>query len=144
MSGPRRRQVASIFRVTSQTDSDQFGDIDDESCRAFEAATALMGRRWNAAILLAVARRADRFSDIRRHVNGITDPVLAHRLKELESNKLISRTVIPTTPVQVRYELTESGRELLAGLLPLNLWYQKWRGDDLRTEAVAGIKSRKG
>ncbi|WP_211192899.1 helix-turn-helix domain-containing protein [Actinoplanes sp. TBRC 11911] len=116
--------------MTSRMDSSQFGDIDDESCRNFEAAVVLVGRRWTAAILLAIGRHAERFTDIRRHLNGITDPVLAQRLKELEGNNLISRTVIPTTPVQVRYELTERGRELLAGLAPLNLWYQKWHAAD--------------
>jgi DNA-binding HxlR family transcriptional regulator len=117
--------------VTSVSESrrgaDQLGDIDDESCRQFEAAVALVGRRWSAAILLAVARRAERFTDIRRHLNGITDPVLAHRLKELESANLITRTVIPTTPVQVRYETTECGRELMAALMPLSRWQQKWK-----------------
>jgi DNA-binding HxlR family transcriptional regulator len=113
--------------VTSLSESaDQFADIDDESCRQFESAVALVGRRWSAAILLAVARHAERFTEIRRHVNGITDPVLSQRLKELEHAHLISRTVVPTTPVQVRYAATECGRELMAALMPLSRWQQKW------------------
>jgi DNA-binding HxlR family transcriptional regulator len=110
----------------SRPSSDLLGDIDDESCRQFESAVALVGRRWSAAVLLAVARRAERFSDIRRHLNGISDPVLAQRLKELETARLITRTVVPTTPVQVRYEPTECGRELMAALMPLSRWQQKW------------------
>jgi DNA-binding HxlR family transcriptional regulator len=106
--------------------ADLLGDIEDESCREFESALTLVGRRWNAAILLAVARRAERFTEIRRHLNGISDPVLAQRLKELEAADLISRTVIPTTPVQVKYETTECGRELLEALIPLNRWKRKW------------------
>ena len=113
--------------MTSQQQSGPLaGDIDDESCRQFESAVALVGRRWSAAILLAVARRAERFSDIRRHLNGITDPVLAQRLKELENAQLISRTVVPTTPVRIRYETTERGRELMVALIPLSQWQEKW------------------
>jgi DNA-binding HxlR family transcriptional regulator len=112
--------------VPSRADTRSLDAIDDESCRQFQAAVELVGRRWSAAILLALARRAERFSDVRRLVAGISDPVLAQRLKELETAQLIARTVVPTMPVQVKYELTDRGRELLIGLMPLIRWRQKW------------------
>jgi len=100
--------------------------IDDETCRLFQSAAELAGRKWTAAVLLAMARGAERFTEVRALVDGVTDRVLAVRLKELEQRELITRSVIPTTPVQVRYELTRQGRELIAILQPLVNWGVKW------------------
>jgi DNA-binding HxlR family transcriptional regulator len=100
--------------------------IDDDMCRLFQSAAELAGRKWTAAVLLAMARGAERFTDVRELVEGITDRVLAVRLKELEQSELITRTVIATTPVQVRYVLTRQGRELIAILQPLVNWGVKW------------------
>lgn len=100
--------------------------IDDETCRLFQSAAELAGRKWSAAVLLAMARGAERFTEVRGLVDGVTDRVLAVRLKELEQQDLITRSVIPTTPVQVRYELTRQGRELIAILQPLVNWGVKW------------------
>jgi DNA-binding HxlR family transcriptional regulator len=111
--------------VTSEARA-RFEHINDEDCRQFQAAIELVGRRWSAAILLATARRGERFSEIRQQVKGISEPVLSQRLKELEHAHLIERTVVPTTPVQIKYALTDRGRELLTGLMPLIRWGQKW------------------
>jgi DNA-binding HxlR family transcriptional regulator len=100
--------------------------IDDETCRLFQFAAELAGRKWSAAILLAIARGAERFTEVRGLVDGVTDRVLAVRLKELEQHELIARHVIATTPVQVRYELTRQGRELITILQPLVNWGVKW------------------
>jgi DNA-binding HxlR family transcriptional regulator len=106
------------------------GRIDDETCREFQSSIELVGRRWSAAILLALARGAERFGEVQHAVDGISSRLLAVRLKELEDQKLIERTVVPTTPVQIRYTLTTRGRELLTGLVPLIRWRQKWASDE--------------
>ncbi|MEV6905044.1 helix-turn-helix domain-containing protein [Amycolatopsis sp. NPDC051372] len=111
------------------------GTIDDESCREFQGSIELVGRKWSAAILLALARGAQRFGEVHHAVDGISTRLLAVRLKELESENLVERTVIPTTPVEIRYTLTESGRELLVGLMPLIQWQQRWRVDPGRQGA---------
>jgi DNA-binding HxlR family transcriptional regulator len=105
------------------------GRIDDESCREFQGSIELVGKRWSAAILLALARGAERFGEIQHGVDGISSRLLAVRLKELEDNKIVERTVVPTTPVQIHYTLTQRGRELLTGLMPLIRWRQKWAAD---------------
>ncbi|MFI5615629.1 winged helix-turn-helix transcriptional regulator [Amycolatopsis sp. NPDC051903] len=103
------------------------GTIDDESCREFQHSIELVGRKWSAAILLALARGAQRFGEVHHAVDGISNRLLAVRLKELQTQNLVERTVIPTTPVEIRNALTESGRELLVGLMPLIHWQQRWR-----------------
>ena len=59
-------------------------------------------------------------------VIGLSDRLLAQRLKELERDLLIERHVIATTPVQVRYVMTERGQDLLDSLQPLVGWGQKY------------------
>lgn len=100
--------------------------INDDECRRAAAIVERVGRRWNSAILLALARGATRFSEICARVDGLSDRMLAARLKELEQMGLIDRIVEPTTPVSVRYQLTERGRELLASLQPLVRYGLRW------------------
>ena len=66
------------------------------------------------------ARR--RFGEYRATIDGISDRLLTQRLKELEANGLIERTVIPSTPVQIRYDLSADGRALVQALQPLTKW----------------------
>ncbi|PZG05044.1 winged helix-turn-helix transcriptional regulator [Nonomuraea aridisoli] len=101
--------------------------IHEPSCRSFQDIVELVGRRWTSAILLAGRRGARRFGEYRVSVPGISDRLLAQRLKELESEGLISRTVIPTTPVQIRYALSPEGEELMSILQPLVDWGHRRR-----------------
>ena len=129
--------------MTNANTSDElnslYGDhIDDDECRRFQMAVEATGRKWTASILLAGARGAERFSEYRSLVDGISDRLLSLRLKELEQEGLMLREVIATTPVQVRYHLSPAGRELIAVLHPLVRWGTKWRSTPARadTESV--------
>lgn len=53
---------------------------------------------------------------------GLSDRLLTQRLKELAAEGPMERTVVPTTPVQIRYNLTPDGRSLLDALQPLVRW----------------------
>src|SRR3546814_3782045 len=74
----------------------------------------VVGQRWSASILLAFARGAERFSDILAGVPGLSARMLTVRLRQLSAAQLVEREVIPTTPVSVRYRLTERGSDLLS------------------------------
>jgi DNA-binding HxlR family transcriptional regulator len=100
--------------------------IDDDECRRATGVLELVGRRWSSAILLALARGAERFGEVLTTVVGLSDRMLAVRLRELEQAGLVDRVVEPTTPVSVRYRLTARGRELLAALQPLMRYEQRW------------------
>lgn len=100
--------------------------IDDAECLRFSSSIELIGKRWSSGILLAIAQGATRFSEITATVTGLSDRLAAQRLKELERDLLIERTVIASTPVQVRYVITERGRDLLDSLQPLVGWGQKY------------------
>ena len=100
----------------------QFDTIDDEKCRVMIHHLEFLGRRWVGAILLAGIRGARRFSEYRALVEGISDRLLSVRLKELEADGFIERTVIPTIPVSISYAPTRRGREMIAAAQPLTTW----------------------
>ena len=104
-----------------------YESIDDDLCRGFQAHLEIVGRRWTSAILLAGMRGATRFSEYRAMIDGISDRLLTQRLKELEVEGFVTRTVVPTTPVSIRYELTDKARELMQILQPLTSWSMKQR-----------------
>jgi DNA-binding HxlR family transcriptional regulator len=101
------------------------GIMDEKLCSGFQSAVELIGRRWSAAILVAMAYGAERFSEIARTVDGLSDRLLSQRLKELEKEGLIVRTIVPTTPVQTRYTLSDRGQELMKVLRLLAEWAAK-------------------
>ncbi|MFK4729431.1 helix-turn-helix domain-containing protein [Agromyces mediolanus] len=100
----------------------ELGHIDDEACRRFTSAIEFAGRKWNAAILLAGVRGARRFSEYRDTVAGISDRVLAARLRELEADGLLERHVRATTPVSIRYTPSPRALQLMELLQPLVEW----------------------
>lgn len=96
--------------------------LDEEACRGFQEAIELVGRRWSGAILLAISLGNERFGQILALVDGLSDRLLSQRLKELEAERLIIRTVVPTTPAYSRYTLSDRGRGLMDALQPLVNW----------------------
>jgi DNA-binding HxlR family transcriptional regulator len=109
---------------------------DERTCRAVQLAAEIVGQRWAASILAAGTRGARRFTEYRAMVNGISDKVLAQRLKDLEAQGLIERTVIPSTPVQVLYSVTPDGHELISLLRPVVAWSR--RRSHTTTPSTAG------
>ena len=63
-----------------------------------------------------------RFNDLTRMLGGASKKMIDQRLKELEVNKMVLRTVISTRPISVTYELTEFGRSALGILHDLRVW----------------------
>lgn len=111
--------------VPTRTADIQAHSIDDSECRLFREAAELAGKKWTAATLLALARGAERFSEIAASIEGISDRLLSARLRELEAQGLVERVVIPSTPVQIRYKLTDSGSDLIRILHPLVQWAKR-------------------
>ncbi|WP_394250417.1 winged helix-turn-helix transcriptional regulator [Arthrobacter pityocampae] len=78
--------------------------------------------KWGVLILLALSEGEQRWSDLRRRTEGISEKMLAQTLKSLERDGLVTRTAQPLIPPRVDYSLTERGYELTALLLPLVQW----------------------
>jgi DNA-binding HxlR family transcriptional regulator len=95
-------------------------------CPLYHQAAELIGRRWTGAIVWAMADGAVRFGDIVAAVPGISDRMLSERLKELEAEGVVTRTVYPEHPVRIEYRLTEKGRDLGTATDAIAAWAHRW------------------
>lgn len=103
----------------------------EDSCTTIEDAMAVLGRAWAGAVIEAMLAGAERFSDISRAVDGVTDGVLTTRLRELCDRGIVERTVEPGPPTVVHYRLTDVGRDV-APILDAVRAFAGRHGDVLR------------
>ena len=102
--------------------------VEHTLCAKFHAAVELIGRRWSGAVIQLLLRGPARFAELRDAIPDITDRMLSARLRELEEEGIIVRTVIPETPVRVEYPLTPKGRGLEPALVSIGKWAERWAG----------------
>ncbi|GII42488.1 winged helix-turn-helix transcriptional regulator [Planotetraspora phitsanulokensis] len=95
-------------------------------CVRFHAAIELIGARWTGAILRALLTGHHRYAQIKASVPGLSDTMLAERLRTLEAQDIVERRVIATAPVQVEYHLTEKGLDLEVVLDAVKTWSHRW------------------
>ena len=89
-----------------------------------ERGVRIIGGKWTGSILWHLKDKPVRFNDLARQLSGASKKVIADRLKEMENNQLIARTVISTRPVAVSYEITDFGRTALEFLEKLKEWVE--------------------
>ena len=94
-------------------------------CQHFRQAAKIVGQRWNPQILAVLLAGSNRFGGIRTAVPGISDRLLSQRLRELEAEGLVERSVHEGPPARVSYCLTAVGRELEPALRELYDWAQR-------------------
>lgn len=95
-------------------------------CPVYHRAVELIGRRWTGVILRAMLSGEARFTDIAAAVPGLSDRLLSERLKELEAEGIVTRTVVPSTPVQITYALTPKGQALSDVVASISTWAESW------------------
>ena len=95
-------------------------------CPYYHRAVELIGRRWTGVIVRALLGGVERFSDLTGAIPGLSDRMLSERLKELEAEGIVVRTVIPETPVRISYHLTEKGRALGSVIQAVSAWAEQW------------------
>ena len=95
-------------------------------CPSYHAAVELVGRRWSGAVLYALLSGATRFVEIRELIPRLSDKMLSARLKELEDESIVVRTVYPETPVRIEYRLTDKGRDLERVVAAISDWADRW------------------
>jgi DNA-binding HxlR family transcriptional regulator len=78
--------------------------------------------KWVCLVMSALADGALRYGDLSRKIAGVSQKMLTQTLRTLERDGLISRTVTPSVPVRVDYELTPLGVSLLPVMRAIKLW----------------------
>ncbi|GAN52759.1 winged helix-turn-helix transcriptional regulator [Tanticharoenia sakaeratensis] len=97
-------------------------DRDSGPCQAVEATLSRIGDKWSVLVVTLLRGGSRRFNEIRRLVPSISQRMLTLTLRGLERDGLVLRTVTPTTPPRVDYELTELGHSLAGPLDALRDW----------------------
>jgi DNA-binding HxlR family transcriptional regulator len=100
----------------------QLPDPNHQDCRAISSVLALVGDKWTVLIVVRLGDGPKRFNEIKRMVGGISQRMLTFTLRGLERDGLVTRTVYPTTPQRVDYELTKLGSTLWKAVEPLASW----------------------
>jgi DNA-binding HxlR family transcriptional regulator len=125
-----RRPGATLYwrfdMAVSRKVNESHYDLGMGYCPSYHHAAELVGRRWNGVIIRALLLGATRFGEIAEQIPEMSDKMLANRLRELEDEGVIQRTVEPTVPVRVLYSLTEKGQSLHRAVRELAEWADYW------------------
>jgi DNA-binding HxlR family transcriptional regulator len=81
-----------------------------------------VGDKWSLYIIATLKDGPVRFNELRRRIDGISQRMLTLTLRGLERDGLVTRTLFPTIPPRVDYELTTVGRTLLTPVMALVTW----------------------
>jgi DNA-binding HxlR family transcriptional regulator len=88
----------------------------------YKAALDVVGGRWKGLIIWRLSHGTLRTSELRRLIPDVTQKMLTQQLRSLERQGIVSRSVRPTVPPQVRYTLTDYGRTALPLVMALTEW----------------------
>ncbi len=95
---------------------------DFTDARATRVILDQIANKWSVMILTVLCSEPARFNAIKRRLDGITHKALTEALRRLERNGLVSRRVIPVSPVAVEYAITPLGRTLQEPFTALCTW----------------------
>src|SRR6186713_2706208 len=93
-----------------------------EDCRAVSEVLSRVGDKWTVLVVGELGHGPKRFNEIRRALGSISQRMLTLTLRGLERDGLVTRTVFPTIPPRVDYELTDVGKTLIEPLKAMHAW----------------------
>jgi len=91
-------------------------------CRAVASVLSRVGDKWSVLLIMTLHDGPKRFNELKRMIGGISQRMLTLTLRGLERDGLVTRTVFPTIPPRVDYELTALGRGLAEPVQALGQW----------------------
>jgi DNA-binding HxlR family transcriptional regulator len=95
---------------------------DHADCRGVASILARVGDKWSVFVIMNLSGGPKRFNELKRVINGISQRMLTLTLRGLERDGLVTRTIFPTIPPRVDYELTDLGRGLQQPVKALGEW----------------------
>jgi DNA-binding HxlR family transcriptional regulator len=118
------------------------------TCRRISEVLSRVGDKWTVLVITQLRDGPRRFSEIKRGLGSISQKMLTATLRALERDGFLTRTVFPSVPPRVDYELTDLGRDLLHPVTALANWASKnadaidrarvrYDGDGARAAAAA-------
>ncbi len=101
--------------------------VSKEACPAARDVLNRVGDKWSVFTVGVLGDGPKRFNELRRTIEGISQRMLTLTLRGLERDGLVRRTITPSIPPRVDYELTKLGRTLLEPVRVLAQWAEKHR-----------------
>ena len=98
-------------------------------CRRAKDILARVSDKWTILLLMVLGDRRMRFTELHRTITGISQRMLTVTLRNLEHDGILIRTVYPTIPPRVEYELSDRGRSLKVALAPIGNWVMENQND---------------
>ena len=91
-------------------------------CQAVSSILSRVGDKWTVLIVMMLADGPKRFNELKRIIGGVSQRMLTLTLRGLERDGIVSRTIYPTIPPRVDYELTQLGHSLRGPIEALGNW----------------------
>ena len=120
-------QYNKVYQKMEDNSIDECCNVDKSDFQALQDTLYVIGGKWRMQILYSVCSGNKRFREIERSIPGITTRMLSKELKIMETNKLINRTVYPTTPVTVEYTITDYSESLYEVIESMINWGKEHR-----------------
>ena len=100
------------------------GDVFDPTCPT-RLLLDRIGDQWSVLVLLLLGDEERRFNELKRRIAGVSQKMLSQTLRMLERDGLVTREVIASKPISVRYAITPLGAELIDALRALMTWSEQ-------------------
>jgi len=97
-------------------------DPSNPVCRTISTLLSRIGDKWTVLVVQTLANGPKRFNELRREIPSVSQRMLTLTLRNLERDGLVNRTVTPTIPPRVDYELTDLGHSLQKPICGLANW----------------------
>ena len=94
-------------------------------CRTISTLLSRIGDKWTVLVVQTLGEGPKRFNELRREIPSVSQRMLTLTLRNLERDGLVSRTVTPSIPPRVDYELTGLGKSLQKPICGLATWAMK-------------------
>ena len=97
-------------------------DPSNPVCRTISTLLSRIGDKWTVLVVQTLGEGPKRFNQLRREIPSVSQRMLTLTLRNLERDGIVSRTVTPSIPPRVDYELTELGQSLQKPICGLASW----------------------
>lgn len=118
----RKNLIPSHTSVPTPLDAAGGPCLQSAGCKNVAPVLNRVGDKWSMLIVMILSRGPKRFSELKREIDGISQRMLTLSLRGLERDGLLTRTVTPSIPPRVDYELTELGLSLQRPVQALGEW----------------------
>ena len=118
-------------------------DPNNPVCQTISGLLQRIGDKWSVLVVETLGSGSRRFNELRREIPSVSQRMLTLTLRNLERDGLVNRTVTPSIPPRVDYELTELGQSLQSAICGLVRWSTEHVGEIHRAQERYDLEQAK-